>query len=88
MPHAILAVCSGAGKTTLMDVIAGRKTIGRVTGDIYVNGQPKNQKAWARVSGYVEQMDIHTPATTVVEALWFSARLRLPKTVSDQQVGC
>ncbi len=29
---------SGAGKTTLMDVIAGRKTQGDITGDILVNG--------------------------------------------------
>lgn len=77
---------SGAGKTTLLDVLAGRKTVGRITGDILVNGHPKDQKTWSRVVGYCEQMDIHTPATTVAEALWFSARLRLPKTVSDQQV--
>lgn len=30
---------SGAGKTTLMDVIAGRKTQGVVKGDILVNGE-------------------------------------------------
>ncbi|GIL82508.1 hypothetical protein Vretifemale_11338 [Volvox reticuliferus] len=70
---------SGAGKTTLMDVIAGRKTVGEVRGNIWVNGHPKEQGSWARSSGYVEQMDIHTPATTVLEALMFSARLRLPR---------
>jgi hypothetical protein len=70
-----------------MDVIAGRKTVGRITGNILVNGQPKDQKQWARVCGYVEQNDIHTPATTVKEALQFSARLRLPPSVTDDQVG-
>jgi hypothetical protein len=70
-----------------MDVIAGRKTVGRISGDILVNGQPKDQKQWARVCGYVEQNDIHTPATTVKEALQFSARLRLPASVTDDQVG-
>ncbi|KAG2439064.1 hypothetical protein HYH02_006591 [Chlamydomonas schloesseri] len=73
---------SGAGKTTLMDVIAGRKTVGEITGNIWVNGHPKDQASWARSSGYVEQMDIHSPATTVLEALMFSARLRLPASVS------
>ncbi|KAG2432130.1 hypothetical protein HXX76_009056 [Chlamydomonas incerta] len=73
---------SGAGKTTLMDVIAGRKTVGEITGNIWVNGHPKDQASWARSSGYVEQMDIHSPATTVLEALMFSARLRLPSSVS------
>jgi ABC-type transport system involved in cytochrome bd biosynthesis fused ATPase/permease subunit len=42
---------SGAGKTTLMDVIAGRKTVGRITGDILVNGRPKQQSSWARQVG-------------------------------------
>lgn len=46
----------GAGKTTLMDVIAGRKTVGRITGDIMVNGKPKEQATWARQVGYVEQV--------------------------------
>jgi hypothetical protein len=32
------------------------------------------------------QMDIHTAATTVKEALLFSARLRLPASVTKEQV--
>ena len=44
-----------------MDVIAGRKTQGEIRGDILVNGFPKVQETWARVVGYVEQMDIHSP---------------------------
>lgn len=43
-----------------MDVIAGRKTVGEITGEILVDGYPKEQKTWARVVGYVEQFDIHT----------------------------
>ena len=53
---------SGAGKTTLMDCVAGRKTVGEIRGDITVNGHPKVQATWSRVMGYVEQMDIHTAA--------------------------
>ncbi|KAF6263806.1 ABC-2 type transporter-domain-containing protein [Scenedesmus sp. NREL 46B-D3] len=77
---------SGAGKTTLMDVICGRKTVGRTTGHLLVNGLPIVKSSWSRVVGYVEQMDVHTPAQTVIEALWFSGRLRLSPKVSDQQV--
>ena len=40
-----------AGKTTLMDVLAGRKTGGVVSGDIRVNGFPKVQRTFARVTG-------------------------------------
>lgn len=67
---------SGAGKTTLMDVIAGRKTKGTVGGEIYVNGYPKDQTTWSRVVGYVEQFDTHSATATVREALEYSAHLR------------
>ena len=72
---------SGAGKTTLMDVLAGRKTGGYIEGDISISGYPKKQETFARVSGYCEQNDIHSPQVTVYESLLFSAWLRLPKDV-------
>ena len=34
-----------------MDVLAGRKTIGDITGDVWVNGHPKDQATFARVCG-------------------------------------
>jgi ABC-type multidrug transport system ATPase subunit/ABC-type multidrug transport system permease subunit len=64
-----------------MDVLAGRKTGGRITGDIRVNGHPKESKTFSKISGYVEQTDIHLPQASVEEALAFSALLRLPSTV-------
>ncbi|XP_059635000.1 ABC transporter G family member 32 [Cornus florida] len=72
---------SGAGKTTLMDVLAGRKTGGVIEGSIHVSGYPKNQETFARISGYCEQNDIHSPCLTVLESLLFSAWLRLPQDV-------
>ena len=59
---------SGAGKTTLMDVLAGRKTSGYIEGSISISGYPKNQATFARVSGYCEQNDIHSPNVTVYES--------------------
>jgi len=41
---------------------------------------------FARVSGYVEQFDIHSPQATVKEALWFSARLRLTNDISNKEL--
>eukprot|EP00898_Chlorokybus_atmophyticus_P000914 jgi/Chlat1/1823/Chrsp138S00766 len=78
---------SGAGKTTLMDVLAGRKTIGRIEGDMLINGHPKEQATFARISGYCEQTDTHSPATTVEEAILFSARLRLESSVDRNTMG-
>lgn len=76
---------SGAGKTTLMDVLAGRKTSGYIEGDIRISGYPKEQNTFASISGYVEQNDIHSPQLTVIESLWFSSFLRLPKEVDERQ---
>eukprot|EP01065_Artemidia_motanka_P011500 TRINITY_DN161_c1_g1_i1.p1 TRINITY_DN161_c1_g1~~TRINITY_DN161_c1_g1_i1.p1 ORF type:complete len:1184 (+),score=461.94 TRINITY_DN161_c1_g1_i1:455-3553(+) len=67
---------SGAGKTTLMDVLALRKDPSGVQGNILLNGMPLTPDM-VRCIGYVEQMDMHEPRTTVREALLFSARLRL-----------
>lgn len=80
---------SGAGKTTLMDVLAGRKTGGYIDGDIKISGYPKNQATFARISGYCEQNDIHSPNVTVHESLIYSAWLRLPKEVdkNTKKVG-
>ena len=75
---------SGAGKTTLMDVLAGRKTGGYTEGSVSISGYPKNQATFARISGYCEQNDIHSPHVTVYESLLFSAWLRLPSDVNAQ----
>ncbi|XP_010535889.1 PREDICTED: ABC transporter G family member 38 [Tarenaya hassleriana] len=72
---------SGAGKTTLMDVLAGRKNSGYIEGDIKVSGFPKKQESFARVVGYCEQSDIHSPLVTVYESLVYSAWLRLPRDI-------
>eukprot|EP01113_Clastostelium_recurvatum_P049929 TRINITY_DN9334_c0_g1_i1.p1 TRINITY_DN9334_c0_g1~~TRINITY_DN9334_c0_g1_i1.p1 ORF type:complete len:1457 (-),score=443.50 TRINITY_DN9334_c0_g1_i1:94-4464(-) len=66
---------SGAGKTTLLDVLARRKTQGKVEGTLLLNGLPLRVD-FERITGYVEQMDVHNPFLTVREALRFSAKLR------------
>ena len=75
---------SGAGKTTLLDVLARRKTGGHVTGNIMVNGMEQGPD-FRRISGYVEQSDMHAPRATVREAIMFSAVLRLPPDMSRQE---
>ncbi|KAH8068826.1 ATPase [Aureococcus anophagefferens] len=76
---------SGAGKTTLLDVVAGRKTGGSLSGMITVNGHAKKQDTFARVSGYVEQLDVHSPGPTVAEAVAFSAALRLNPSADEKR---
>ncbi|XP_047340714.1 pleiotropic drug resistance protein 1-like [Impatiens glandulifera] len=85
-PGVLVAVMgvTGAGKTTLMDVLAGRKTAGYVKGNITISGHPKNQETFARVAGYCEQTDIHSPQVTVYESLLYSSWLRLPSEVDPE----
>ncbi|RKO92797.1 brefeldin A resistance protein, partial [Blyttiomyces helicus] len=75
---------SGAGKTTLLDVLAGRKTMGTIEGSVAV-GNITHGPSFLKVSGYVEQIDVHNKDATVREALRFSAYLRQPKSVPTQE---
>lgn len=51
---------SGAGKTTLQDVLAQRKTEGTIKGSILVDGRPLPIN-FQRSAGYCEQLDVHEP---------------------------
>ncbi|KAJ0383508.1 hypothetical protein COL922a_010352 [Colletotrichum nupharicola] len=75
---------SGAGKTTLMDVLAQRKDSGCIEGSIMVNGKPQGI-SFQRTTGYCEQNDVHEPTATVWESLLFSARLRQSHTIPDAE---
>lgn len=59
---------------------------GRTEATVRVNGFPQDARTFTRSSGYVEQTDLHSPQTTVAEALWFSSRLRLPPSVKRSAV--
>ncbi|OWZ12170.1 ABC transporter [Phytophthora megakarya] len=87
LPGTITALMgsSGAGKTTLMDVIAGRKTGGKIAGQMLINGHPATDLVIRRSTGYCEQMDIHSESAIIREALTFSAFLRQGVHVSDSQ---
>lgn len=75
---------SGAGKTTCLDVLAKRKNIGTVRGDILVDGHHTGPD-FARSTAYAEQMDVHEGTATVREAMRFSAYLRQPFDVPKEE---
>ncbi|KUL89663.1 hypothetical protein ZTR_00514 [Talaromyces verruculosus] len=75
---------TGAGKTSLLDVLANRVTIGVVTGQMLVDGRPRDS-SFQRKTGYVQQQDLHLETSTVREALRFSALLRQPVSVSKEE---
>ena len=71
---------SGAGKTSLLDALATRTTMGVVTGEMLVDGLQRDA-SFQRKTGYVQQQDLHLQTSTVREALNFSALLRQPADV-------
>ncbi|NXG70375.1 ABCG2 protein, partial [Baryphthengus martii] len=75
---------TGSGKSSLLDILAARKDPHGLSGDILINGapQPANFKC---TSGYVVQDDVVMGTLTVRENLKFSAALRLPKSVREQE---
>ncbi|KAI9354338.1 hypothetical protein DFJ73DRAFT_827456 [Zopfochytrium polystomum] len=76
---------SGAGKTSLLNIIAGEVTTGVVSGKILVNGTPVSGHDIRELSGYVHQDDVIMGTMTVREAIEMSAALRLPKSMSQNE---
>lgn len=83
-PGKMLAIMgpSGCGKSTLLDTLAGRLLSSRIhqTGEILVNGR-KETLAFG-TSAYVTQDDTLMTTLTVREAVFYSAQLQLPDSMS------
>ncbi|KAJ2460697.1 (ABC) transporter [Coemansia sp. RSA 2424] len=84
----ILAIlgASGAGKSTLLDILSRREKCGKVSGKVQINDRDLigdvTTDEFHRMSGYVDQQDLHVATATVFEAVMTSALLRLPRTMS------
>jgi ABC-type multidrug transport system ATPase subunit len=65
-----------------LDVIAGYKTGGRITGELTLSGLPRDRQMWQLLSGYAEQNDLLNPYLTIMETLKFTASCRLPASVN------
>jgi len=82
---------SGAGKTSLFQVLTGRiPSQGNLVqeGEIYLGGvrvDPRNREH-RKLFGYVAQEDTLHETSTPREALRFSAKLRLPCTTTDEEI--
>lgn len=77
---------SGAGKSSLMNVLAGRIKRGKdiqLGGQISANDAPINEAFRTQIA-YVMQEDALFPTSTPREALQFSAKMRLPSSVSEE----
>ncbi|KAG6831214.1 hypothetical protein H0H92_012011 [Tricholoma furcatifolium] len=76
---------SGAGKTTLAEILAGKRKSGTVVGNVRFPTRNGSASTTAPRIGFVPQQDILPPTLTVYEALMFAARLRLPENIQDAE---
>ncbi|KAI9074854.1 hypothetical protein K1719_043162 [Acacia pycnantha] len=86
-PNRIMAIMgpSGSGKSTLLDALAGRLPGNVVmTGNVLLNGK---KRADHGVKAYVTQEDILLGTLTVRETISYSAKLRLPSTMTKEEVN-
>uniref|UniRef100_H3GXU4 ABC transporter domain-containing protein n=1 Tax=Phytophthora ramorum TaxID=164328 RepID=H3GXU4_PHYRM len=84
------SVSAGDGSRDLLKgvngyALPGRKNSGSVRGQILLNGRAASELTTRRSTGYCEQVDVHSDASTIREALIFSAFLRQESTVSDHE---
>ncbi|KAM3281832.1 ABC transporter G family member 1 [Capsicum chacoense] len=85
-PGEVLAIMgpSGCGKSTLLDTLAGRLDSNtRQTGEILING--RRQSLAFGTSAYVTQDDMLMTTLTVREAIYYSAQLQLPNSMSRSE---
>lgn len=77
---------SGAGKSTLMDALNGFRPASY--GKVLINGEDyyENAATYRQTLGYVPQDDIIHSNLTVERALYYAAKLRLPKDVSEKEI--
>ena len=77
---------SGAGKSMLMDALNGLRPAQK--GTVLYNGQDyyKHLAAFSTQLGYVPQEDIIHRDLTVVRALYYAAKLRLPSDFTEAQI--
>jgi ABC-type multidrug transport system ATPase subunit len=86
--HSLVALVgsSGVGKTTLLDALSGIRPADK--GVVLYNGRDyyRNLASFNTQIGYVPQSDIIHKDLTVQHALYYTARMRLPKDFTRKQI--
>lgn len=77
---------SGAGKTTLLNCLSGMTDF--TSGDVLINGESigSNNRSVRSIIGYVPQNDIVYDSLTLERMLHYSARLRMPKDTTKEEI--
>ncbi|KAK3093563.1 hypothetical protein FSP39_017341 [Pinctada imbricata] len=80
-----LTFAARSGKTSLLDVLAGRNDGGVVEGQVYLNNVPWTNQMIRTCGAYVRQDDRLLAHLTVKETLMFVAQLKLPTSFTRRQ---
>ncbi|XP_069686844.1 ATP-binding cassette sub-family G member 1-like isoform X1 [Periplaneta americana] len=75
---------SGAGKTSLLNVLTGFKING-VSGSVKVNGKERNVSKFRKLSCYIKQDFAMLALLTTKETMMFAADLKLDSSISKEQ---
>jgi ATP-binding cassette subfamily G (WHITE) protein 2 len=75
---------TGVGKTTLLDILSGRRSSSNPNSRVLLNGEPL-PAYYNCMSGYVVQEDVLMGTLTVKENIEFSASLRIPGGISSTE---
>ncbi|UMM19950.1 hypothetical protein L5515_015351 [Caenorhabditis briggsae] len=88
-PGEVLALMggSGAGKTTLMNILAHLDTNGvEYYGDVTVNGKKITKQKMRQMCAYVQQVDLFCGTLTVREQLTYTAHMRMKDCIAEQKM--
>lgn len=78
---------TGAGKSSFVDLLAGKRKSGRKSGLVELVLPPGAGAERVKI-GYVDQNDVLPATSTVREALMFAAELKLGEGVSKEDKSC
>ncbi|OON14967.1 ABC transporter, ATP-binding protein, partial [Opisthorchis viverrini] len=76
---------TGCGKSSLLDVLAGRKNPQQLSGYVLLDGERPRANVHRHLCGYVVQDNIAVDTLTVRENIAFSAALRLPRKLTSEE---
>ncbi|EDW04162.1 ATP-binding cassette sub-family G member 4 [Drosophila grimshawi] len=79
----VIAGPSGAGKSTLLNILSGYTSFG-YTGEIRVNGKPRDLKAFKPNVAFITQDTTLQPFLSVKEAMHFAANLKIGTHMSTE----
>lgn len=74
-----------AGKSSLLDILAGRKIGKGIRGSVTINGKPVTTETSSQYTSYVAQEDVFVASLSVWESLSFYITLSLPGDFTAKQ---